>query len=249
MNLDLMEAELPESFLSLIREIETYCGFEIKMELDRLLRARGMLTSGPTWMILKVKSLPPDPAVVAHELCHARRYYNRKTWMMRLVPPRSFGSGQTRLDAAENLDNVLEHLVILQELQDEFGFAKNDSHVVEDLNSLDQEQDGFLRRLILLTSWLLSNYHFPHQIDRVKRLLEEEELWPTADRLLVDARQAGHSKAKLVAAFVRAMGISENEVELRYRDPKANGCDVGAMLPVVLAAESEEESPAGTTAP
>jgi hypothetical protein len=249
MNLDLMEVELPEALLSIILEIETYCGFEIKMEVDRFLRARGMLTSGPTWMVLKVKCLPPDLAVVAHELCHARRYYNQKTWMMRFVPTRFFGTGERQRDAAEDLDNVLEHLVILQELQDEFGIAKTDSHVVEDLDSLDQEKDGFLRRSILLTSWLLSNYHFPHLIDRAKWLLEKENLSSTAARLLSDSRQAGLSKAKLIAAFVRAIGIPEDEVELRYRDPKANGYDVGALLSTVLAVESARERSSCPTAP
>ena len=235
-----METDLPDRLSSLAQEIEAFCGFEIKVEHDPFLRARGMLVSGPLSIIIKVKGIPVDFAILAHELCHARRYYNRKTWIMEFIPRRTYGAGGMEQSLAENLDNVLEHIFIQQEMEDEFGFPKDDSHVIEDLSAINTESDPTMRKAILLTTWLLSHRHFPWHLERITALLEEHGLIQTAETLLAEADEAGPAKAKLVAALVKSLGIPENEVQLRHRDPQANGQDQGAMLREVLEAEASE---------
>jgi hypothetical protein len=239
MNLDLLDEDLPPALSNLIKEVEEYCGFEIKMEHDSFLSARATLVSGPNSMTLKVKQIPVNTAAVAHELCHARRFYNQKVWMMELIPPRYFGTGEQKRNAAENLDNVLEHLVILKEMEDELGFSKDDSQVVEDLNATRmRSEDPFLYKSILLTNWLLSKYHFPNHIARVRKLLAEERLLSVAETLLSEVQAADGSKSKIIAALAKALGIPQNEIRLRRRDPCAGGQDEAAMLSEVLQKES-----------
>lgn len=242
MNLDLIETNLPERLSSLVQEIEALCGFAIRLEHDPFLRVPGMLVSGPLSMTIKVKRIPVDLAVLAHELCHARRYYNRKIWMMESIPPRTYQAGGVEYSLAENLDNALEHIFIQQEMEDEFGYPKHDSHVVEDLSSIGIETDPTLLHAILLTTWLLSNRLFPQHVERIDGLLKEHGLFQTAETLLAEFVEARGAKAKVVAALIKALGIPDTEVRLRHRDPEANGQDTGAMLREVLEVEASEDS-------
>jgi hypothetical protein len=142
--------------------------------------------------------------------------------MMELIPPRYFGTGQQKRDAAENLDNVFEHIVVLKEMEDEFGFSKDDSQVVEDLNATNmRSEDPFLYKSVLLTNWLQSKYHFTNHIAWVGELLEKEGLLSVAETLLSEVQSADGSKAKMIAALAKALDIPQNEIRLRRRDPNA----------------------------
>jgi hypothetical protein len=124
-------------------------------------------------------------------------------------------------------------------MEDEFGFSKDESHIVEDLNASDMKvKEPFLYKSILFMNWLLSKYHFANHASRVGDLLDEEGLLSVAETLLSEVQAADGSKAKMIAALAKALDIPQNEILLRRRNPTAGGQDEGAMLSEVLQQEA-----------
>ena len=240
MNTDHLDEALPPALERLVRQIEVYCGFEIQMVHEPLLHTRGALLHDPSSIVLRFKRYPVCLAVLAHELCHARRYFVQRIPFFEFLPERVIQVAGRQESAATHLDNLLEHLVILQEMNDELGFAKDHTHVANDLEACESGiADAFTRKCTLLTNWLLASHHFPPYVERYRALLGNDHLLEKGESLLSDVHRAGTSKAKTIAALVRSLGIDLGEIRLRYRNPTLR-CDDGAMLPDVLAEEQSK---------
>lgn len=237
MNLDLFEGDVPTCLLALAEEVEGYCNFEIRIEHDPFLPARGMLSHSSKSITIFIKQVPAQAAVVAHELCHARRHFNRKVWTVELIHDRKLPG--TNRSAAHDLDNQIEHLVVYGDMLEECGFSPDDRHVVEDLAAVPSMNDAFHRRATLLLSWLLINKYFRWHLPGVQALLEQAHLTQVADTLSAEVGAAGDSKARIVAAVAKALEIPAEEIRLRRHTTKENGDDEGDMLARILADEEK----------
>jgi len=240
MNTEHLDEPLSRNLQAIVDEVEETCGFSIEMKQGRLFGARGGLSHSPTSITLYFARYPVNPAVVAHELCHARRHFIQSAPMMRLKPERELKIKESAVAASEHLDNQLEHLVILEEMEVEFGFIKDSSHVARDLQECeDGIDDEFTRKCFLFLNWLLATRHFPEFKARLCALLKREGLEQNAQLLEASINAAGASKPRMVAALVDVLEIPRDEVLLIVRDPKT-GSDRGALLDVVIAAEGNE---------
>lgn len=239
MNLEMFDGEVSQCLLDLVGEIEAYCQFEILMQHEPLLAARGMLSHEPGSITLYLKEVPAQPAVVVHELCHARRYFNRQVWITELIPYRQLpGSDRS---AADDIDNQIEHLFIHAEMNDEFGFAPDDTHIKADLAALKFVTESFHRKTTLLMNWLLINFHFTKHLPEIRSLIECEALTEVANRLLAEVKAAGTSKAKIIASVAKALDIPQKEIRLRRHATPPNGHDEGDMIAIVLAEEEKND--------
>ncbi len=191
MNEDLFDGDMPSCLRSIAEEVESSRHFEISIKHDPHLSARGMLSHTSTSMTLYVKRFPADPAIVVHELLHARRYFNRRVWFMTLNPDRNFP--RSNWSAAYDIDNQIEHLVIQQEMLDECGFTPDDTHVVNDLAVAPSISDPFHRRATLLLNWLLICKFFPEHRPTIDALIAEEGLVEVAATLSSERAAAGDS--------------------------------------------------------
>lgn len=237
MNTEDLDAPLPLALETVVKQIEQCCGFEIQVVYDSFLPTSGELLHDPTSIVLRLKRFPANLAVIAHEVYHARRYFVQHVPFFEFIPERFIHRADCQESAANHLDNMLEHLVILQEMNDELGFAKDDTHVASDLEACKSGiDDAFTRKCTLLTNWLLVNHHFPSYVEQYRTLLESYILISRGEMLLNEVQGAGTSKPRMIAALVRSLDIDPKEVRLRYRNPQ-KGCDEGAMLPEVLAKE------------
>jgi hypothetical protein len=212
-------------------QIEEHCGFEIEVTWTRSLAVRGMLSHSPTSITIHHREILADPAVICHELCHAERYFVLGVPIMRMVPARKiFGPDGVDLDAAVNLDNMLEHIIILKEMEQRFGFSRDSTHVRNDLSSYPKwSKDGFSRRCFALCNAALVHFNFAELARENDYILRQEALTLVAQDLTFELASCLDSKPRMVASLVRALGLNEDEVHLFARNC-SKACDVGAPL-------------------
>jgi hypothetical protein len=233
------ETRLPKALQDYKREIEAYCGFELPICYEPTLADRGTLTHDPMAAVVKTQTWPPTSAVIAHELCHAYRYFNCGVPFMMFEPTLFINRGGVNERADFHLDNMLEHLYVLGYMQERFGFPPDPTHIGRDYEmALSRSGEALQRKSVLLCNWLLANYHFPQWVPEYAKLLNRDQLTQTAEVLLQEVRAAGPSKPMVVAALVRALGIDFDRVQLRRRSVQKR-CDEGAPLIAWLAAESD----------
>jgi hypothetical protein len=211
--------------------IEEHCGFEITVTWTPRLSARGALYHGPASMTIHVRDLGANPAVICHELCHAERYFLLGVPFIQLTPPRQIrGLEDSAIDAAENLDNMLEHIIVLREMNERFGFEKDPIHVREDISTYqDWPSDDFSRRCLALCNAALVHFHFSELSSEMDAILAAERLTRVAQDLITILDNCLDSKPRMVEALVKALEIDVDEVQLRARNLR-DACDVGGPL-------------------
>jgi len=223
---------LSPALRQLTDEIEQHCGFEITVTWNPRIVSRGLLYHGPKHITIVLKALSPNPAVICHELCHAERYFRLGVPFIQLGPPREIlgVDGDMASDAAENLDNMLEHIIVLSEMKTRFGFDFDPTHVREDLSTYHKwPKDEFSRRCLALCNAALVYFHFPELSPEMEFVLKTEGLAEIAQDLNRNLGSSLHSKPRMVEALAKALGIPFVEVQLRARNVR-EGCDVGAPL-------------------
>jgi hypothetical protein len=209
----------------LVDRIEKHCGFQIDVVWTRSLTARGLLSHRPTSITIHHREFMAEPAVICHELCHAERYFVLGIPFMQLEPPRKImGADNSSIDAAENLDNMLEHIIVLSEMKERFGFEKDPTHVREDISSYERwPKDKFSRKCLALCNAALVHFHFPVLSPHIEIILAAEGLTQVAHELINILAQNLGSKPRMLEGLIRVLGISEDEVQLRART--CRGCD------------------------
>jgi hypothetical protein len=131
----------------------------------------GALIHSPSSIVIEVAALPAMPAVLAHELCHARRYFLEQVPFFEFIPPRFFERGGKKASAAEHLPNMPEHIFILCEMANRLGFPRDETHIANDFKACSRDiSNELLRKSIILTNWLLANFHFPDYVPRFRRV-------------------------------------------------------------------------------
>jgi hypothetical protein len=224
---DVLSPELKQ----LTDKIEERCGFEITVTWMPRLSARGALDHGPTSMTIHVRNLAVNPAVICHELCHAERYFLLGVPFIQLTPPRQIrGLDDSAIDAAENLDNMLEHIIVLREMKERFGFEKDPIQVRADISAYHEwPGDEFSRRCLALCNAALVHFHFPDLSSEMDAILAAEGLTQVAQDLITILDSHLDSKPRMVEALVKALEIDVDDVQLRARNLR-DACDVGAPL-------------------
>ena len=223
---------LPPDLKRLTDEIEKHCGFELLVKWTRNLKARGMLDHGPNSATIHLRTLPPDRTVICHEICHAERYLLLGVPFMQLDPPRQInGVEGDSINAADNLDNMIEHIIVLRDLKERFRIDKDPTHVRDDIAAHKKwPKDEFSRRCLALCNVALVHFHFPELSSEMRTILAAEGLTEVAQELTDSLQKSLHSKPQMIAALVKALEIREDEVHLRARTCRCDGFDFSRPL-------------------
>ncbi len=134
------------------------------------------------------------------------------------------------MNAADNLDNMLEHIFVLRDMKERFGFPIDPTHVQHDISvHIEWPVDRFSRQCLALCNAALVHFHFPQLSSEMSIVLGKEGLREAAGSLNQFLQKSVVSKPQMIAALTAAVGINASEVELRSRNV-IKKCDNSAPL-------------------
>ena len=126
---------------------------------------------------------------------------------------------------------MLEHIIVLRDMKERFGFDKDPTHVRYDISACDKwPKDEFSRRCFALCNAALVHFHFPELSSEMSTILAAEGLTVVARELTDSLHKSLDSKPRMIAALVKALAIREDEVLLRARKCRGDGFDFGLPL-------------------